>query len=343
MKLSLFEVYQDIQEKQRYAQEKGKKFSPAYQRFKPIYDNAAHKGNLFIQYSNVNKLGINPQSEFDTPLGIYAYPAYKFKFDDLIRNKMPFASDRDFIIGFKIKEQSLYDVLFISSNGSISSKSAWSQSDIDEFYEALTEYLLERLPNVHETLIEQRVDKFKERYAHYGSGKAIVYTVHAICESLLQNGQISKETSKIYKALHITGIVDEGSSSIHTNEPTQAVFFSKESIEQIFSIPNPRSAHSKAGQLEEFTMNDKWALRCASVFLDHLSEDDIDLLKDPRIEVNDEISNLSDSDRKLYLRVSKSCVQYYDKLKKYLQTLNNFKSNIPEKKEFELLIRKLSF
>ena len=31
--------------------------------------------NLFVSFTTVDKLGINPQSHYDTPLGIYSYPA----------------------------------------------------------------------------------------------------------------------------------------------------------------------------------------------------------------------------------------------------------------------------
>jgi hypothetical protein len=31
--------------------------------------------NLFVSFTEIDKLGINPGSRYDTPLGIYAYPA----------------------------------------------------------------------------------------------------------------------------------------------------------------------------------------------------------------------------------------------------------------------------
>ena len=58
----------------------------------------------FMQFSDINKLGINPSSKYNTPLGIYSYPITKQIFRLFTKGKLPFAQDRKYIIVFKPKE-----------------------------------------------------------------------------------------------------------------------------------------------------------------------------------------------------------------------------------------------
>jgi hypothetical protein len=71
----------------------------AYEALLPYKDNP----NVFIHFSDYEKLGLNPLSEFATPLGIYGYPLKDiwkhYDIDDVKTFKyLPFASDRQFII-----------------------------------------------------------------------------------------------------------------------------------------------------------------------------------------------------------------------------------------------------
>ena len=65
--------------------------------------------NVFVSFTEINKLGINPNSKYDTPLGIYAYPvklAYKYyiKGDKNFVENLPFANQNDFFTIFKAKD-----------------------------------------------------------------------------------------------------------------------------------------------------------------------------------------------------------------------------------------------
>lgn len=57
-----------------------------------------------MQFSDVNKLGINPKSGYSTPLGIYSYPITKQLYRLFIAGKLPFAQGRKYIIVFKPNE-----------------------------------------------------------------------------------------------------------------------------------------------------------------------------------------------------------------------------------------------
>jgi hypothetical protein len=61
--------------------------------------------DIYISFTNIDKIGINPSSKFNTPNGIYSYPLKQFKKALNQHTKMssvfPFASDRPYIWIFK--------------------------------------------------------------------------------------------------------------------------------------------------------------------------------------------------------------------------------------------------
>jgi hypothetical protein len=74
----------------------------AYEALLPYKDD----DNAFIHFTNLNKLGINPLSGFETPVGVYAYPLKQvwdlYKVDKAKSlSVLPFGSDRAYIQLFK--------------------------------------------------------------------------------------------------------------------------------------------------------------------------------------------------------------------------------------------------
>jgi hypothetical protein len=58
------------------------------------------RSDVFASFTDLPKLGINPQSEYDTPIGVYAYPiGYTYrKFTDTSgKFGVPFAADSSYI------------------------------------------------------------------------------------------------------------------------------------------------------------------------------------------------------------------------------------------------------
>jgi hypothetical protein len=65
------------------------------------YISNPDKPEYYMQFSYVNKLGINPSSKYNTPVGIYSYPITEYSLRSLMAGQIPFASDRTYIIVFK--------------------------------------------------------------------------------------------------------------------------------------------------------------------------------------------------------------------------------------------------
>lgn len=51
---------------------------------------------IYVSFTSLEKIGINPQSEYNTPLGVYAYPL-KEMYDNIEQDKIPFAGDQPWI------------------------------------------------------------------------------------------------------------------------------------------------------------------------------------------------------------------------------------------------------
>ena len=51
---------------------------------------------IYVSFTELEKLGINPQSHYNTPLGIYAYPL-KEMYENIDRDRIPFAGENPWI------------------------------------------------------------------------------------------------------------------------------------------------------------------------------------------------------------------------------------------------------
>ena len=220
------------------------------------------EAQYFIQFSDINKLGINPKSKFDTPLGIYAYPLTQLIFDRYVEGSLPFASDRQYLILFKPKE----GTNIIDPGNDIS----------DEQYEKYKNMLLynkkfEQFEKYTPKGLEWFRDKIED-LKHFEQVKVKGEKNHSYKEWIASElyGEINKieEQSKwnnnnfgklwnvtrelsdkkmkiwtyMLRALGIDGVVDYGNGLIHENEPTQAVFFGKDKIEMVGVFPNELSS-----------------------------------------------------------------------------------------------------
>ena len=62
--------------------------------------------NAFVSFTQLEKLGINPQSTYDTPIGIYAYPI-KYVYEQIEHHKsadeLPFAGGARFANLFSVR------------------------------------------------------------------------------------------------------------------------------------------------------------------------------------------------------------------------------------------------
>ena len=93
----------ELDEKTR-ADKEGVRLDTAFQKLEKLAEGSDDmRPTAFLHFSDINKLGINPQSHYNTPLGIYAYPNTAYIRNLFRRGKLPFAQNRKYIVTFKVK------------------------------------------------------------------------------------------------------------------------------------------------------------------------------------------------------------------------------------------------
>ena len=189
--------------------------------------------DCFVSFTQLNKLGINPQSEGgETPNGIYAFPL-KFETPSDIHHftRMPYMHI------FKSKVE-LIDV----SKYSIDEMKRDLQR-LEEMYPTFPHgqqwdyFKIEVNQNeddddyIDASIIELYSDLLDDAPTPIMTPFSVIYTL----TSYLANGNYQKWSS-ILHSIGIKGIVDYGMGVIHNLESAQAVFFKREYIEIVKTI-----------------------------------------------------------------------------------------------------------
>ena len=127
------------------------------------YNNAEFDPNMdvkncFVSFTELDKLGINPKSEWNTPIGIYAYPAsfvVKETDTETGMDYLPFAGDSPYVNIFQ-------------ATGNIINLSELSNPELIEYYRRIAEYYAKhsglswkKSVDIVEHNIDDAVDKAK--------------------------------------------------------------------------------------------------------------------------------------------------------------------------------------
>lgn len=200
---------------------------------------AKYGSNLFISFTDLEKLGVNIRSEYKTPLGIYSYPAEYVHSLGSIR-RVPFAGDAPYVNFFTAKQSSNIVNLHL-----LDKKTA------DEYIEKAKAWYLDRSLDMHATLSDAAKAGLKSQIEHVF---AIVEKEADAKYHTIPGGKLWYYTWKLTKFavgdnatnwnilfrkyLGIDGVVDMGCGFVHPNEPTQAVFFSKAAVTTLDRVRN---------------------------------------------------------------------------------------------------------
>lgn len=194
----------------------------------------ANKPNMFVTFTQLPKVGINPQSNYNTPIGVYSYPleyilerAYQ---KGTIFGAAPFASDAKYVHLFQQTSRNILDV----------SRYGKSQFDLD----------IKKLLNYfkHDRDVFDFIQRTTERHREIGSemgggfsyGRSLWYLIYDLVGRYKSNGRPTIEASKIlYRVLGYDAVYDmDGKGIIHVNEPTQAVHFNIQTLRVVESFSN---------------------------------------------------------------------------------------------------------
>lgn len=202
--------------------------------------------NLFVSFTDLDKLGINPASVFDTPLGIYAYPARFVKSATGANRPMallPFAGGAQWANIFKV-------------SGNIVDLTHMSEAVEQKYYDLLQDLIVKIAKPIsadENNLIQQIIP----RSVRSATQQSIVASLPGgrfwhvtgqvakwLLDSKYWSGSHTSAWNKVFRLLGIDGVIDDGRGIIHQNEPSQALFFTTGAIVANERVPNSYSPDS---------------------------------------------------------------------------------------------------
>lgn len=214
-------------------------------------DKRSDLDKIGITMTSLPKLGVNPRSRYNTPLGIYFYPA-KYYLD--LKHKtwnLDFQDDAPYIQIIKLPEPIL-DI------------SRVDEYQYDEWIHKLTRenaYKLARICGFDSVdTYRQYVFTLDRRSGESridSPGGRLWFITWKLANEKLQNlpGSESAKSSSvlwntIWRTLGIATIVDYGDKIIHENEPTQGVVLETNKVELLTRISNYKISSKGASELE---------------------------------------------------------------------------------------------
>lgn len=200
----------------------------------------------YITFHEVNKVGINPQTPYNTPIGIYAYPLTSTLVRQIEEGTVPFASDARYISILEPKPET--NILSISNEPGLNEfVKLFSQETVDRFN--LQGGALEKdVMSIDKAVQEMGVPlPSYPRWRAIFSGAADLYNMKAKRKSdfaKLWNvtwHASNKEPSTwnaLLRYLGFDAVYDSNSGIIDRREKQQAVFLSKSALSIVATMPN---------------------------------------------------------------------------------------------------------
>jgi hypothetical protein len=170
--------------------------------------------DVYISYTELNKIGINPKFEFNTPLGIYFYPLETI-WENVVNNTVPYAAERPYV--YVVKATGLLDL------NKYTRDMLWDD--------------IEKLKLGNSLTYTKEFKKAKSDSSEI-PGIFIFYLTHNLAKKEGGN-TASRWTQILREELGYKGIRDTN-GIIHPNEPIQAIIFSTRDFKVIDKLENKR-------------------------------------------------------------------------------------------------------
>ena len=190
--------------------------------------------DIYVTFTSVAKVGINPQSQYNTPNGIYTYNLKDIqKFYKGLNFPYTGSSAPNYVNVLRYDEDDILDL------------QSYDQSDYQYDLEKLKYLLEESDPNAYQ-MVDKYASEAKAKSAHISYGGFIWYVT-----KMLANGNVNK-WNYLFRKMEYNGARDHGEGIIHTNEQCHTVFFSVKGLELVERIDmNTKSNQSKSKNLSK--------------------------------------------------------------------------------------------
>lgn len=178
------------------------------------------ENDVFVHFSDVPKIGINPKQKYTTPLGIYFFPISYVLENNNIRNNSVFL-EKPFVFVVRLLTDNILDL------GKLN-----------------TEDILEMVEKVPEAK-----QKLKERIKDYAMDDDDLNLTPSDLMRVIEDLDYKKmylSSFKFFKSLGYDGIIDSGTGALFgDSEPNQLVLFDIKSFEVIERIENETYSFNK--------------------------------------------------------------------------------------------------
>ena len=192
-----------------------------------------------ISMTNLPKLGLNPQSRYDTPIGIYFYPADYYVEQ---HGRVPFQHRAPYINVFEY-------------TGSVLNLGEYTWED---YHRDINDRLRTGYANSYLETVIDRARHTAEAEAKFKTAAGQMWYVLMKTSDWQQDTKersaatrASVTWNQLLRHLGYTAVIDPGTGTIHEGEPTQGVILDPRAIQMITRIKNQpgAKAYDPVGQL----------------------------------------------------------------------------------------------
>jgi len=210
--------------------------------------------DIYISFTIINKVGINPKSDFNTPNGIYCYPIkeiwkkYNIDIQQSVGEVVPFGGDRPYIQVLRLVNDDgfindmYYDYKIDNYDRDISKLKDLVDDNVDELNDIIES------SNTKSRLTNKPIGRFWFITREIAINKNNSF-------NMFGKGELTMRWNNILRQLGYTGFADKsGKGIIHPSEPLQAVFLSIKPVKWIEMVNNKDYDKSKV----DTTNKDIW-------------------------------------------------------------------------------------
>lgn len=208
----------------------------------------AYKDNpdIYISFTDINKIGINPKSDYDSPNGIYTYPLREM-FKNIQQDSIPYAGGRPYIYILERTSKNFVEDLYKDYTNKDYTRDEREIKNLLYASKEFTDWAEMMEMSLEDTFTVIREQAFKKARIKGPSGffwslsreASNMFDFSTIQVRTLQKGSSTQSWNNLLRKLGYEGFADKsGKGIIHIAEPTQAVFLTSKAFKVIDKIHN---------------------------------------------------------------------------------------------------------
>ncbi len=176
--------------------------------------------DIYISMVQIPKIGINPQTRHDTgPIGVYTYQLTNTIYDQLVNDKLPYASQQKFVA-----------ILKGDNSGQVRSGDT-----------ATINKIISDIPQPSENSLRAVGLAPEERWAEHPMQTLLTKSAAMVLDMTGEKFMTTRGTVKwnsVLRSFGIQSLRDDGTGSIYDLEPTQTVFLTTKPITIVDLVRN---------------------------------------------------------------------------------------------------------